>query len=1176
MVFIKKLEIYNFKTFAKKTTIPFDKGLNVIMGPNGSGKTNIVDAINFVFGELSVRSLRAANFSQLLWHGNNTFQKARYAIVTVHLDNTERRIPIDSDVVVISRYLSSDGNSLYKVNGKRYPRGILVDMLRHASIGMNVVTQGTILKISDFSPEDRRKHIESIIGIAEYDRKKEEAKAQLREAELNLKAAIGKFEEVKKRLIELEVERNILLRYNYVKNELKRLNAIKLSEKIRKLQLETESINEEVKVREEELRKLREKLGELENLRLSEEEKWKDYAINVVDKGEDKLLLVQKEIGELNSRIAELKTLISSAESVLKSYDETRIKKIETFRSLRRQLSLLNEELKKSKKLKNETEEVIKEKEKERKEILEKIEKIKRFADENLEKLSTLDEKISKLERESGRLEVKINAEKKSCEIFEDQIKSLESRREAFRNLYENFVERFKKLGELKEKEQDLLEKTVKTIEKVRQRIEVIEKEIVNSEKKAKQIRASIAEFASRKDLANMLLSEEKALEYIENLASIKALTGIYGRVKQKVHVDGKYRKAVEAASDGWLQALIVENLDVVKACAEALKKAKIGRIKLLPLQSIQDVKTIQPPKISGILGVLTSFIRSSAKYKPAVNFIFGDTLLAEDENSALKASLQGYRVVTLDGEVFQPGLKFEVGFYREPVDLSDFLPSDNIVKEVTQAISSFEKLIESKKNDLKRLNRELLRLESEKVLHEDAVKFFEKDLSTIRENIERIQRNIVELDRRIRKLKNEYEKSKNWINEAENRKKQILEELHNVRGEASTFKRRLKPEHVTLLESRNAKLEAEINELQRRLNEVNNRILTDELNINNMLLPSITSIKKEIIDLNKNIRKVGRNAEESKEKVRELKEKLKELEKEKEKILAELASKREKQKMFIDVLEEINKQIKTVNSEIEIKLQTVNNLKQELLRKQLELEQYFKELKELGYEEPLNLKEEEFEEKLFEKLRREYDDLAGRVNMNALSLYEPQKNNYKELSIKINQLEAEKREILRFMDEIEREKREAFFDALEKVNAKFSETFHSITGGRGWIQLQNPDEPFSSGLDIIVEFPGKNLMPITAASGGERSIVAICYIFALQSLTKSPSFYIFDEVDAHLDPVNTQRLAELLSKESKNSQIIVISFKEPVAVKADRIFGIYLRDGVSHLYSLPLQRLGK
>ncbi|MCX8176055.1 MAG: AAA family ATPase, partial [Candidatus Bathyarchaeota archaeon] len=244
--------------------------------------------------------------------------------------------------------------------------------------------------------------------------------------------------------------------------------------------------------------------------------------------------------------------------------------------------------------------------------------------------------------------------------------------------------------------------------------------------------------------------------------------------------------------------------------------------------------------------------------------------------------------------------------------------------------------------------------------------------------------------------------------------------------------------------------------------------------------------------------------------------------------------------------------------------------------RKQLELEQRFKEIKELGYEEPLNLENGEFEERLFEKLKREYDDLASRVNMNALSLYEPQKNNYKELSIRINQLEAEKREILRFMDEIEKEKREAFFDALEKVNAKFSEMFHNITGGKGWIQLQNPDDPFSSGLDIIVEFPGKNLMPITAASGGERSIVAICYIFALQSLTKSPSFYIFDEVDAHLDPVNTQRLAELLSREAKNSQIIVISFKEPVAAKADRIFGIYLKDGVSHLYSLPLQGLGK
>ncbi|RLI04391.1 hypothetical protein DRO26_04710, partial [Candidatus Bathyarchaeota archaeon] len=562
-----------------------------------------------------------------------------------------------------------------------------------------------------------------------------------------------------------------------------------------------------------------------------------------------------------------------------------------------------------------------------------------------------------------------------------------------------------------------------------------------------------------------------------------------------------------------------------------------------------------------------------SAKYRPAVNFVLGDTLVASNEEAALLASQRGYRVVTVEGEVFQPGFRLEVGFYREPIDLSEVLPSEDTVKRINETVNSFEKLLESRKSDLKRLHNELLRLETERVLHEDTIKFFEKDISDINQNLERIYRNLVELGRRLRSLNHRYEKSRAWLGEAETRKTEIEQRLHILRVEAANLRRKVKPETITGLETEKAKLESEINELQRQLNDLESKKAVHESNIKNILLPSLNTTRRELLGISENIRKRRKEIESSTARLEEATNRLKMLENEKEKLSAQMVAKKEEHKKFAASVEEINKEIRKVNAEMEPLNNAVNSLKQEILKLRLELEHSFKELKTLGYEQPIDFKIEDLEtmKSLIKNFQTEFESLAEKVNMNALVLYEPQKKDYKELSVRINQLESEKREILKFMEEIENQKREAFFDALEKLNAKFSETFNAITNGRGWLQLQNPDDPFSGGLDIIVEFPGKSLMPVTAASGGEKSVVAVCYIFALQSLAKSSPFYIFDEIDAHLDPVNVQRLAELLTRESKNSQIIVISFKEPMAAKADRLFGVYAKNGVSNVYSLPL-----
>jgi chromosome segregation protein len=222
--------------------------------------------------------------------------------------------------------------------------------------------------------------------------------------------------------------------------------------------------------------------------------------------------------------------------------------------------------------------------------------------------------------------------------------------------------------------------------------------------------------------------------------------------------------------------------------------------------------------------------------------------------------------------------------------------------------------------------------------------------------------------------------------------------------------------------------------------------------------------------------------------------------------------------------------------------------------------------LASLGIETALKLAT--IDQSLIEELEEEMASL-GALNMLAIEQYEKQAENYRVVSSRLNKLEEERRAIIEFMETIENEKREAFFEALKEVNKHFSDYFNKITGGSAWLELEDPENPFNGGINIIVQFPGKSPRVASALSGGEKSVVALCFIFAMQKLKPSP-FYILDEVDAHLDAVNVERYANILKDRSAESQIITISLKDYVASKADKVIGVYNKGGSSRIIELP------
>ena len=326
MPYIKKIELKGFKSFGPQTVkVNLDKGFTAITGPNGSGKTNIMDALLFSLGELSTKRLRAENSAKLIFHGSEKAgqDRAKMAKVVVQFDNTDGTMPVDTTTVTISREVFRNGQSVYRLNGRRMSRTHITETLSMAaisSISNNIIPQGTITRLTDLTAIERRKIIEDLIGIAQYDSEKTEAEEKLRAADISIRTAMGRIDEVQKRLDDLERERNQLLRYNFIQMETRKFQAIKISNEIAQLNLKINENTTQTEKVKEKVAKLKEQRDLRRNKRHDIEGEWRKLSGESVEQGGSEVLKVQIKIGELKSKLTELATKISSGQASVESF----------------------------------------------------------------------------------------------------------------------------------------------------------------------------------------------------------------------------------------------------------------------------------------------------------------------------------------------------------------------------------------------------------------------------------------------------------------------------------------------------------------------------------------------------------------------------------------------------------------------------------------------------------------------------------------------------------------------------------------------------------------------------------------------------------------------------------------------------------------------------------------
>ncbi|MGI0073539.1 MAG: AAA family ATPase [Nitrosotalea sp.] len=1163
MVHIRKLEIFGFKSFGyKNTIINFEQGLVAISGANGSGKSNILDAISFALGENTPKVMRVDKLRSLLHDVDNARHGAKIARVSCHLDNSDRKIPVDSNTVTVTREMDESGENIYYLNQKKILRSQMLDLLEIANCGihkLNIVQQGTITRISEFNAEERRRIIEDIVGLAYFDEKKTEALKQLDEADRRLEIALARMDEIKKRIDELEEERNNQLRYDCLDRELKRLYAIQASNKLR--DIETQKISKERNLNaiqsestkfEEQRSQLRDEIKKLEDEKQKFMEEVNVYniakasidselsaAMHQSEAANSKMATNTRRLAQIDSRLPEI-------HAELTTFHEKRSTLETQIAELKNSIAMINESRKNTNAELATVDSEINQILKQQSQIISGKLKI----DEKVRNLtSTLNDtrlSSSKLEQECADIQNKIEQNSfkiKSLSEEKEKLLDLEQKLKQVRSGHEANI------NELKSRLSDLRDKRTK-----------IEKDVEDTTIIFEKANKAAVQYEAKIKVVKEVMHEDYS---IAKLKEDSKRLGIRGLVYELLSWDKQYERAILAASSDWLKALVVNDFATLLGIAEFAQQKKLPKIRIIPLDAVSNSK-ISVPQEQGVLGILSDFVKCDENLGSLKNFILGNIVLANSKETAYVLSKKGYKTVTLDGQYFEADANAVIVDINSKVsNLTKIILLSTSVDGLVQSLELLRRFIQNKKEQLKKIERMTRSLENRYSASETGLANVDLSFSDVKVKLKTSSITIEQFTSRISHLKK--------------REESILVTLSKIESYISSLEERISITKENYAEEEQARIATAIS----ALNEKKANLLSVQSSVSTQyreLTAQITELNNEENSLKSSMRVLSEEQSSNNHEKHELEVHTRTLSKEKEIADSLIVSLREKEQQLISTSGASVSTLKEYDARLKNLYETERTLTKEINGMERQSDSILRDVKDLnesdekirktllsyGYNSLL----ESFDvDQILVELEAEKKNLSGSLNTRAPETYAEVSNGYRSMSTRKNELEAERNSIVKFIEEIDKDKRQTFLESYDKVDKDIREIFNRMTGGNAWLEIQNEDDIFSSGISYLVQFPNKPKRESTSISGGEKTLAAITFLLALQKLKPSP-FYLLDEVDAHLDALNTERLAKILEERAVGSQMITVSLKDSVVQKATLIYGVFSRNGVSQVVS--------
>jgi chromosome segregation protein len=1177
MVYISRIMFRNFKSFSGSLKLSFQQGFNVITGPNGSGKSNIIDAVQFVFGELGSKRMRVPDLSGLIFDGaGEDGSKPQYAQITIYFNNNDRALAVDRKTVSVGRRVDRDGKSKYYLNGKQTSRRALLELLMMAGIspgGYNMVLQGFATRLSDLNPSERMNALEDLVGITEYDEKKAEARGRLNEAERKIEVASAKGDEVRRRVMGLERERNDAIRSRLLEREEKRIEAYRLSDRINKLETSIGETKGRIAENGAEIERITGEREKLLSEREGAREKLEEFTNEASVKGNTQLPILRSEFVEkqtvkrgLENRLREFESRKLTAQGNI----ETKRDEIERSKAEKKEKQkILRGLVRRSKRI----DARIAKREEDLKNLATEIETQKELAEYNLKRIEQLTEDHVPMQESLSGLEIEINKQNVTSANIGGKIEDLERKKRDTLTTITNLEGKIGEYEDLKVDEAAKLEEMLGNIEGQVGRQKGIRDTIQGANKLAKDAELSITQFMAKRDLWKNLVTEEKAQARIVEMAEAGALKGYHGLLRSLVKIDLKYQKAANTAASGWSTAVVVADVETAIECIEGLKKNKLGMTRFIPLEDIRAPEPLPSIDESGVEGYLPDIVRFDEEYRSAVYLVWGDTYVAKDRKAAMALANKGIRSVTLAGDLFEPLGGLLGGHWRRPPDFTKLIPSEESIDDLSITIKALRKSLSTKMADLKKSGGSLREFTGYIDHFNKNIDGIDQQIRDTVETIERYQRNVGIIDQNIAKLIEDNERELGLIAALEERKARTLHEIDRAKKEITQLRGLGKLSEVAKLERSYDNLARETAELRNERSQIQTDVSIQTTHIDGYLNQRTTDIEEQIDAWKAEIKVFDENVKETSARLAEVESESTELQGVLDSITSEVEA-------TSKILEQHRRAVTSIERQIERLDQRRVNIERrtmsfdvELEKLRLQSEQCFEDLARLSFEDMLETEGVNLAqvERTLQRIAREKRSL-GMVNQLAIEAYEEDAYNYKMLSVRINELEEEKGSILKFIEEVEKEKTEHFMAAYNDICENFSVLFEKLTGGGdGRLELQDPESPFTGGVDLYVQFPGKPMRLAAGASGGERSVAAIAYLLAIQRFLKAP-FYLFDEIDAHLDDLNTARLADVLKENAMESQFLMVSLKDVMVHNADKIYGVFAQQGRSRVVALPMK----
>ena len=1183
-MYLKRLEMQGFKSFPDKTVLEFMPGITTVIGPNGSGKSNISDSIRWVLGEQSIKSLRGSKSEDIIFAGTQNRKSLGFAEVSIVIDNSDGKLPIEFSEVVVTRRIFRNGESGYFINKTPCRLKDVLELFMDTGIGKDgysIIGQGKIDEILSNKSEERRNIFEEAAGIVKYRVRKNESEKRLEQTKLNLLRINDILSEIETNIDLLKTQSEKAKKYLSLREELKSIEIGLFLYNIDNYKLNLDEIVKNIDIinsnRTDEEARMSVLQNLKENLKIELEE-----IMSKIEQTQNLAFESEKKIEQINSEINVQTERISNNKQNYERY----LKEIED-------LQKRNEEITEEKENRiQKKDNLMSNREKFVHELEEKENKLKELSDKLTEEEKNIEDKKKQVEEDT---EDKYK-NKEAINIIEINNQNLQKRQKTVENEIQDTIS---KLDEKRMLKSDILT----TFNEKEAKREEYKEKLAKIKTKKEEATSKIKEYEDRLNTLSSTLrikdSKQKFLSEMEKekegySRAVKAILleceknsqlnkGVKGVLANLISVPEKYQTAIETVLGATLQNIVTDTEEDAKKLIEYLRQNSLGRASFLPISSVKGKKVDRLIKnnLEGVIGIASDLIKTDKKYEGIILNLLGRTVIVNNMDTAIILARQNsysFRIVTLKGDIINSSGAISGGSNSQKT--TSIIGRTNQIKELEKEIDDLNKQIEQISKEKEKYEQSIESLLKEVETLEQTSQEIEIEYATEKQKLELLEETIQSLETKLDELKSETKEIDETIRINFEKKKELEQTILALDQEITELTEKIKvfaeqnKEKQKYIDDLNFDITnlrisvSSFDESSNSLEEILERI-EKELQTNITSIENKTKQNENIVKENQELKV---SIEEAQEKIKQTKLDVSTSSDVVENLKKEKISKNEHIRKTEEDIEEkyaIIEEIKNQANKLEVKKSKLDVELEQIINKMWE--DYEVTPNNVGeYKKPNNVQETT---KQVKTLRDQIKDL-GSINIDSIEEYKQTKERYDYMCEQRLDLENSSSKLKKVIQDMTKIMKEQFETQFKVINKNFGEVFKELFGGgKAELKLTDEEDILNSGIEIEVQPPGKKLQNMSLLSGGERAFTAIALLFAILKINPAP-FCVLDEIEAALDDVNVYRFADYLKKFATETQFLVITHRKGTMEAADTVYGITMEErGISKLLSMNLAK---